>query len=79
MGNQRIQRDSQGARIIQGKLDHYGEVMAASGGEGKPKLIFMVGCALILHVFAVEHMLASGMDLIDVISRGYLSESYHPT
>lgn len=44
------------------------EVMAASGEEAKGELVFMARCARIHHIFVVEHIPASGTDLISVVS-----------
>lgn len=51
-----------------GKPDSYKGGVVADGGEGKPKsaLTYMAGCALILYFFVVEHIPASGTNLIDV-------------
>lgn len=38
------------------------------GGETKPKLVYIAGCALILRLFAVEHIPTTGTALIEVIS-----------
>lgn len=39
-----------------------------AGGGGKLELMYMTRCALILHSFTIEHIHASGMDLIGVVS-----------
>lgn len=39
-----------------------------SQGESKGKLVYMQGCALILHYVALEHIPASGVDLVSVVS-----------
>lgn len=43
------------------------ESMVVAGGETKPKLVYMVECVLILHLFAVEHIPASGKNLIGFV------------
>lgn len=72
LGKLTVRRASKKAQTVR-VLITIGEVMAMTGGEGKPKLMYKRGCAFILHVFSVEHIHASGMNLIRIASSKSLS------
>lgn len=54
--------------LCRGSLITIREPMAMVGREEKPKLMYMVGCAFILHIFSVKHIPVSGKDLMNVVS-----------
>lgn len=66
-------------KVLLRKWELYKGSMSPSGGdgngrgEGKAKLMYMMGCFLILQVFAIEHIPASRTYLISVSVKGYLS------
>lgn len=53
---------------MQAKLNEIRALISKYGGESKSKAVCVVACALILHYFVIEHIPASGVNLISVLS-----------
>lgn len=54
--------------LCKGSLIAIKEAMVVAWGETMPKLVYTARRAIILHVLAIEHILASRMDLIGFVS-----------
>lgn len=67
LGESTCTKYSGGVEIVQWKLNYNQEGDSSGGGEGKSKVIYMVGCALILHHFSFITSLHLG-HLIGIVS-----------